>query len=137
MTKNNGDAMTKHSVSIHCEQVKKGEWKCTLRVDGEEAVKSIATTQTSAVRELQDFAKMRYGINPPVEKIRALSGRVRRAATTLGQHGKVLADVVTHEALTGRKPRRQDVSALVRALRHAGHPRTASQVLKFLAATEK
>ena len=59
---------------------------------------------------------------------KALGGRIRQDGTTLGRHGRVLAAVVSHALLTGRKIVHADVLSLVRALRRAGHVRTAAQL---------
>ena len=122
--------MNTHKVVIRCERLGDKCWRCTLFVDDEEVAVAIDTSQKRSVKEIHDYAKKQYNINPRVvaPRTKAISGRVRRMASTLGRHGRVLADVVTHEALTGHKARREDVAALARSLRHAGHKRTAKQV---------
>lgn len=59
---------------------------------------------------------------------KAVAGRIRKVTNTLGQHGRVLADVVTHAILTGHRPAVKDTMTVANALRRAGHVQTARQL---------
>lgn len=64
---------------------------------------------------------------------KALGGRIRTAAPTLGREGRVLADVISHNLFTGRPLAVSDEEAetLARSLRRAGHVATSKQWMTF------
>lgn len=65
---------------------------------------------------------------------RALGGRIRAAAGTLGAHGRAIAYLVSHALLTARvvEITQKEVLDLERSLAHAGHKKTAGAWRRFV-----